>query len=109
MPADIDAVKLQLAMAFGQGAGAMLATPEALDTLLAEEGQILANAFGNWSANRWPFIQLVRTLGQLSAAHAAAGGSAEIRWSDIQPSIRPVMDLCPCQEAGPRQRLNVGR
>ncbi len=109
MPTHIDAVKLQLAMAFGQGSGAMLASGEALDTLLAEEGQFLANAMGNWNVNRWAFTQLVRTLGQLSAAHAAAGSSAEIRWVDIEPSIPVVMDLCPCRDRDPRQRLNVGR
>lgn len=110
MPAEIDAVKLQLAMAFGQGAGAMLANAEALETLLAEEGEILVNAMGNWNASRWAFIELLRTLGQLSAAHAAAGGSAEIRWTDIAPSIAPVLTLCPCLEPGARRRKpNAGR
>jgi hypothetical protein len=104
MPAEIDAVKLQLAMAFGQGAGTMLATAEALETLLAEEGEILVNAMGSWSASRWAFTELVRTLGQLSAAHAAAAGSAEIRWTDIAPSIAGVLSLCPCFDVGGRSR-----
>ena len=106
MPANVDTVKLQLAMAFGQGAGAMLATGEAIETLLAEEGQILTSAFSNWNANQWAFIQLVRTLGQISAAHAAAANSAEIRWVDIKSSLRAVMDLCPCFAPGTRQRSN---
>jgi hypothetical protein len=102
MLAEKEAVKLQLAMAFGQGAGAMLANAEALDRLLAERGDILVNAMGNWSASRWPFIELVRTLGQLSAARAAAAGSAEIRWVDVESSIQPVLELCPCIASGMR-------
>jgi hypothetical protein len=104
MPAETDSVKLQLAMAFGQGAGAMLANAQALETLLAEQGDILTNAIGNWNESRWAFIELVRILGQLSATHAAVGGSAEIRWIDIQPSLAHVLTLCPCREAGPQRR-----
>ena len=110
MPAEIDAVKLQLAMAFGQGAGAMLANAEALETLLAEEGEILVKAMANWNASRWAFVELVRILGQLSAAHAAMGGSAEIRWTDIAPSLDTVLTLCPCLEPGAMRRpSNPGR
>lgn len=81
----------------------MLANPEALQTLLAEEGEVLKNAMGNWNESRWAFTQLVRTLGQLSAANAAVGGSAEIRWSDISKSLAPVMTICPCLVAGVRR------
>jgi hypothetical protein len=104
MLAEHEAVKLQLAMAFGQGAGAMLANAEALDRLLAERGDILVNAMGNWNASRWPFIELVRLLGQVSAARAAAAGSAEIRWVDVAESIVPVLDLCPCLAPGMRSQ-----
>ena len=100
MPAENDAIKLQLAMAFGQGAGTMLANAEALETLLSEQGEMLATALNTWDKSRWAFTELVRTLGQLSAANAAAGGSAEIRWQDIKASIRPVLDLCPCFDPG---------
>ena len=100
MPATNEGVKLQLAMAFGHGAGAMLASPEALETLLAEEGDVLRNAMSDWSKNRWAFTELVRTLGQMSAANAAVAGSAEIRWSDISKSLSPVMTICPCFVAG---------
>ena len=93
---NIEAVKLQLAMAFGQGAGAMLATPEALEALLAQEGDVLNRAMRNWNESRWAFTQLVRTLGQVSATNAAMSGSAEIRWSDISKSLGPVMTACPC-------------
>ena len=100
---ETEALKLQLAMAFGQGAGAMLANPEALEKLLAEEGDVLSNAMANWNESRWAFTQLVRTLGQLSAVNAAVAGSAEIRWSDISKSLSPVMTICPCFVAGVRR------
>ena len=100
MAANIDGLKLQLAMAFGQGAGAMLAEPEALETLLAQEGEMLKNAVANWNESRWAFTQLVRTLGQMSAANAAVAGTAEIRWSEISKSLTAVMTICPCFVAG---------
>jgi hypothetical protein len=100
MPANNESVKLQLAMAFGHGAGAMLASPEALEKLLAEGGEIFTNAMGDWSANRWAFTELVRTLGQMSSVNAAVAGSPEIRWSDIQKAFGPVMTICPCFVAG---------
>jgi hypothetical protein len=108
MPAQIDAAKLQLAMAFGQGAGVMLANPEALETLLSEHGEILRSAMADWNASRWAFIELVRTLGQLSAARAAANGSAVIRSEDINPSMEVVLSLCPCDERT-RRKPNAGR
>jgi hypothetical protein len=103
MPAQIDAAKLQLAMAFGQGAGVMLANPEALETLLSVHGEVLRNAMVDWSASRWAFVELVRTLGQLSAARAAANGSPVIRWDDINPAMEVVLGLCPCDERTPRK------
>ena len=110
MPAENDAIKLQLAMAFGQGAGTMLANAEALETLLSEQGEMLATALNTWDKSRWAFTELVRTLGQLSAAHAAAGGSAEIRWNDIAASLAPVLQICPCFDPGALRRTpNVAR
>lgn len=98
MPTNIDTVKLQLAMAFGQGAGCMMATAEALESLLADQGAIITNATANWGASHWAFIELVRRLGQMSAVRAAMGGKAEIRWNDIAVSLPGVMEICPCLE-----------
>ena len=109
MPVEIDGIKLQLAMAFGQGSGAMLANAQALETLLAEEGEILMNAMGNWNASRWAFTELVRILGQLSAAQAAARGAAEIEWTDIEASMPGVLGLCPCLAGGRPRRPNAVR
>jgi hypothetical protein len=102
MSANIEAVKLQLAMAFGQGTGVMLAETEALDTLLAEESEVLRSAMtSNWEANRWAFTELVRTLGQVSAVHAAVDGSATIRWKHVQKALPAVMVICPCSVRRP--------
>jgi hypothetical protein len=96
MPTNVDTVKLQLAMAFGQGAGAMLADLEALETLLAERGDILTRAMKDWEASQWAFTALVRTLGQVSAVRAAVDGSPMIRWQHIDRSMSAVMSMCPC-------------
>ena len=96
MPIDVDTVKLQLAMAFGQGAGAMLADDEALESLLAKESAILENAMKDWKASQWAFTSLVRVLGQVAATRAAMNGSAVIRWRDIEGSLETVMLPCPC-------------
>jgi hypothetical protein len=96
MPADIEAVKLQLAMAFGQGAGAMLAKPDALQQLFTDNEHIITKAMADWEASQWAFTALVRLLGQLSAARAAAAGRAEIESSDIDEPLPELLGLCPC-------------
>ena len=96
MPADIEAVKLQLAMAFGQGAGAMLANPDALQRLFTDNEHIITNALPDWEASQWAFTALVRNLGQLSAVRAAAAGRAEISWPDIEELLPETLQLCPC-------------
>src|SRR6188508_2070074 len=96
MPADLEAVKLQLAMAFGQGAGAMLARPDALHRLFTGNEKIITNALSDWEASQWAFTALVRLLGQLSATRAAAAGRMEIDWPDIDECLPETLGLCPC-------------
>lgn len=98
MAGSIDGVKLQMAMAFGQGAGAMLAEEEALEKLLATEGKMVERAAGQWSSFHWAFLTLVRTLGQIAAVRAAQDGRVSIRWVDIELSLPAVLELCPCLE-----------
>ena len=107
--ASVDTVKLQLAMAFGQGAGTMLADREALETLLSEQSDIIERALRDWDASQWAFISLVRMLGQHSAARAAANGSAVIRWEDVKFSLPTVMIICPCSEAHFKRPTGAGR
>ena len=106
MPSEIDGVRLQLAMAFGQGAGSMLANGEALERLLEEQGGILDNALADWSASRFAFTELVRTLGHMSASRAATAGRAQIEWPDIDESLPEVLVLCPCA-AAPRRHFTA--
>jgi hypothetical protein len=103
--AQVETVKLQLAMAFGQGAGAMLAEGEALEGLLADKGAILSRALGNWEASHWAFTDLVRVLGQIAASRAASEKHGRIRWTDIEYALPAVMDLCPCLERGAAPRV----
>ena len=99
MPVSHDAVKLQLAMAFGQGSGCMIAEPEALEQLLNEQSSIIAPAIATWHTSHWAFLELVRRLGHLSATRAGMQPSAVIRWEHIQPSLAAVMIICPCFDA----------
>jgi hypothetical protein len=97
---NVEAIKLQLAMAFGQGAGVMLASPSALDNLLAEHGWVVDRAARDWDASRWAVIELMRLLGQVSAARAASNNAIEIDWPHVQESLPAVMAVCPCFAAG---------
>ena len=96
MADNVDTVKLQLAMAFGQGAGTMRAHADALESLLSKEGAVLTLALRDWNGSHWAFTELVRLLGQHSATRAIVGRSALIRWVDIKASLPVIMDLCPC-------------
>jgi hypothetical protein len=92
----IDALPLQLAMAFGQGAGAMLAAPEALTFALSSNTALIRRARADWTASRFAFIELVRRLGQISAALAVADGSPEIHLKHIRRGLPIVLGICPC-------------
>jgi hypothetical protein len=105
MTAPTETIKLQLAMAFGQGTGTLLASQDALNQLLSTQGDLVSRAATNWNVTHWAFVELVRILGQLSAAHAAAANSPIVRWEDISACIEPVIDLCPCTEAGARRAM----
>ncbi len=105
MPHSIETIKLQLAMAFGQGAGVMLASEEALNHLLSGNSDLIEQAAQNWNASHWAFVELVRVMGQMSANHAAANGSAVIRSQDIDACIHVMFDLCPCNVPAARKQM----
>ena len=98
MAGSIDGVKLQMAMAFGQGAGAMLADEEALEKLLSTEGDMVERASRQWSSFHWAFLTLLRTLGQIAATRAAHEGRASISWADIEVALPAVLGPCPSLE-----------
>jgi hypothetical protein len=91
-----DTIRLQLAMAFGQGAGSMLANAEATEFALSSNGELIDRAVADWPASKFAFIELVRLLGQIAATHAAMDGKAEIEREHIQAALPAVMAPCPC-------------
>jgi hypothetical protein len=102
--ANVEMVKLQLAMAFGQGAGTMLAEADALEGLLATNGHILTRALPTWEKSHWAFTELVRVLGQVAAARAASERHGRIRLTHIEYAMPAASDLCPCVEMNPERR-----
>jgi hypothetical protein len=92
----VDTIRLQMAMAFGQGAGCMLANPEALAFALSENTALIERAVGDWTASRPAFIELVRVLGQVAATKAAVDGSPEIEKRHIEYGLHIVLKVCPC-------------
>jgi len=96
MTENVELVKLQLAMAFGQGAGTMLAEKDALKSLLDENGKILLKAMDNWDESHWAFVELMRVLGQHASVIAIGAGHGRIKWTDIKHAIPAVMVDCPC-------------
>lgn len=98
MAGTIDGVKLQMAMAFGQGAGAMVAEEAALERLLSTETEMVERAAGRWSTFHWAFLTLLRALGQVAAIRAAQAGRVTIRWEDIELSLPAVLGPCPSLE-----------
>jgi hypothetical protein len=101
MNPSVETIQLQLAMAFGQGAGAMLANPEALAFALSENAALIRRAAGDWTASKPAFIELVRVLGHITATRAAMDGKHEIGRNHIQDGIRTVLGVCPCSPSNP--------
>ena len=91
-----DTIRLQLAMAFGQGAGSMLANSETLAFALSAHSGLIERAAGDWTASKPAFIELVRVLGQIAATRAVLDGKAEIEKQHIQEAIPAVLNVCPC-------------
>ena len=112
----VDTIQLQMAMAFGQGAGSMLANPEALSFALSENTSLIQRAVGDWTASKPAFIELVRVLGQIAATKAAVDGSPEIERRHLEFGLQAVLenlsllraqvDTGPCVDAAdvPRWR-----
>jgi hypothetical protein len=91
-----DEVRLQLAMAFGQGAGYMLATPAALDVAVSSQAKVMERAMRNWAVTRYALTELVRLAGQIAAARAAVEGRTEIDRDHARYAIDAVLEVCPC-------------
>jgi hypothetical protein len=91
-----DSIRLQMAMAFGQGAGSMLATPAALSFAMSSQSKLIERAAGDWSASQFAFIELVRVLGQIAATQAARDGKPRIEEAHVKAGLASVVGICPC-------------
>jgi threonine/homoserine/homoserine lactone efflux protein len=89
-------MELQLAMAFGQGTGTMMANPEALTFALSEQKDVISRAAGDWAASKYALFELVRLVGQIAAVHAAHDVKAEIQITHVKLAIPAALDVCPC-------------
>ena len=89
-------VQLQLAMAFGQGTGTMMASAEALEYALTQHSDVILRANADWQAAKYTFLELVRLAGQIAAVHAAHDSKAEIARIHVERAIPAVLGVCPC-------------
>lgn len=102
-------IGLQLAMAFGQGAGAMLATSEALLTAYNAYLPSFERKAGEWPEHELRSLQYARALGFLAAFTAAQNGRAVIDVEDVRTALgnvrhnrlRPLM-LCSLTPIKPK-------
>ena len=86
-----ETMALQLAMAFGQGAGTMLATPAALVAALAPYRESLHDRLSEWDTLSLKFIEFSRALGTLSATHAAQAGRLVIDEADVEWALPKIL------------------
>jgi hypothetical protein len=104
-----ETITYQLAMAFGQGAGTMLASAGAVSTAIAPFSQAFSNNVNQWDDWALKSIEYARALGKLSSVYAAANGAAVIQtahvsWALQQIANNAILPLgpCNCLEAGER-------
>jgi hypothetical protein len=99
---------LQLAMAFGQGAGTMPASRASLATLF---GTYSANvrADTGWDGHALLALEFGRALGRAAAAHALRAGRCVIDIPDVEFALKVVRNSqieplgeCPLTERRPR-------
>jgi hypothetical protein len=102
----VDEMQLQLAMAFGQGAGAMMASPDALVFALSKNAALIRRARTDWEASRFAFIELVRRLGQISATLAIVDGKSEILKKHVLKGLITIVPVCPCSGRVQRPHQN---
>jgi len=91
-----EGIQLQLAMAFGQGSGTMMASTEALSFALSEQKDVIDRAAGDWAASKYTLFELVRLVGQIAAVHAAHDAKAEIEIKHVRIAIPAALGVCPC-------------
>ena len=98
---EFETITWQLAMAFGQGAGTMLATPAALSDALGPYRTYLFDNTRSWNDVALLFIEYTRALGTLAMVNAARRGAAVIEAPDVKKALfsirtNKVFPLGPC-------------
>jgi len=83
-------IGLQLAMAFGQGAGALLATAEALETAFDTYAEAFDDRAAEWHAFELRAIEYSRALGQVAAWTAMSNGRCIIDAKDVRAAFAVV-------------------
>jgi hypothetical protein len=83
----LETIAYQLAMAFGQGSGTMLATPGAVKAAFESFRDGVEQRAGNWDTHALLFIEFARALGTLAAAHAVRDNSPVIRQADVLGAV----------------------
>ena len=91
-------VQLQLVMAFGQGTGSMMATPQALLEGLSAQSDVIRRALPQWNVGHLTVFALVRLAGQIAAVRAAEAGVPQIETVHVMQALQTVLGLCPCSE-----------
>ena len=107
-------IGLQLAMAFGQGAGTMLATAEALLAAFETYAAAFENRAGNWQAFELRAIEYARALGQAAAWSALSQRRCIIDVADVRAAfgtvkrntLRP-LQLCDLTPGRPNRQASV--
>jgi hypothetical protein len=83
-------IGLQLAMAFGQGAGTMLATSQALLAAFNPYAAAFENRAERWADFELRAIEYARALGQVAACAAANNRRCVIDVEDVQYALAVV-------------------
>ena len=83
-------IGFQLAMAFGQGAGAMLATSEALLAAYQPYEASFQERADTWVDFELRALHYARALGQVAAARAAQSGRCVIDTDDVRYALDTV-------------------
>jgi hypothetical protein len=83
---------LQLAMAFGQGAGVMLATEAALLAALGPYAESIRGRDSDWDEYALQSLEYARVLGSLAAHHALGAGHCVIDAHDVRHALEIVRE-----------------
>ena len=98
-----ETISWQLAMAFGQGAGNLLATPGAVTAAIAPFRETFSNNVERWDEWGLKSMTFARTLGQVAATRAVVAeavviDTAHVTWAlaCVQNNQLMPLGVCNC-------------